>query len=98
MSLALLGILPITSDGTGSVFLRAGGMYGWVDQQNTSSDGDGSGFSPIAGIGAMFDLSDQLSVRGEVEYVNNVGDGSPNKPDAGHVDVLSFTIGALWRF
>ena len=98
VSLALLGILPITSDGTGSVFLRAGGMFGWIDQNDTSKGEDSSGFSPIAGIGAEFDLSDQLSVRAEVEYVNNVGDGSPNDDTEGHVDVMAVTVGGLWRF
>ncbi len=99
VSLALLGILPVTSDGTGSVFLRAGGIYGWIDNdENTDIEREASGFSPIAGIGAMFDLSDRLSVRGEVEYVNNIGDGEGSESTTGHVDVLSFTVGALWRF
>ena len=52
----------------------------------------------MAGLGAMFDINDQLSVRGEVEYVNDIGQGQQSDPAEGSVDVLSFTIGALWRF
>ena len=100
VSLALLGILPITSDGTGSVFVKVGGIYGWIDHEDTATGADSSGLSPIAGIGAEFDLSDQLTVRGEMEYVNDIGQGEQgfDSDKSGSLDVLSFTASALWRF
>ena len=50
VSIAFLGILPVTS--AGSVFAKAGAMWGWVNEEGTSNNQSSSGFSPILGLGA----------------------------------------------
>ena len=63
-----------------------GGIYGWIDHDGTSTEHDSSGLSPIVGIGAELDLSDQLSVRAEFEYVNDIGQGNISEESEGSLD------------
>ena len=94
-SLALLGILPLNP--STDVFFKAGAFFGRIEDESSSSIVDSSGFSPIVGLGVNFHFADSLIVRGEVEYVDNVGNG-PRATSPGDVDVFAFTIDLIWQF
>ena len=100
ISAAVLAILPVTSQG--SVFAKAGALWGWMNQDGTSTENDSSGFSPLLGLGAEINISDAFAIRTEVEYVPNVGDGKLESPGSessqARVDVVTGTASLIWKF
>lgn len=75
---AAMGYLPVYT-GT-DIFGKLGAMY-WdnkneteTEMVNISDESDDSGISPMAGIGAQYQLTPNLFLRGEWEHIFGTGD------------------------
>jgi OOP family OmpA-OmpF porin len=110
LSLSVLGMLPL-SDRT-TAFAKIGGVYGWLDetaineaegQQHFGEDG----LSALVGGGLMFDITKNISLRGEVEWIPDFADGTagfdedddePEEGATGDVDIIASSVNIIWWF
>jgi len=114
LSLSVLGMLPV-SDRT-SAFVKVGGVYGWLDEVEDGdfpgSDDfnhiDEDGFSLLVGAGMNFDITKNVTIRGEVEWIPNVGDGTVGNADdnfddselgeTADIDIIASSVNFIWWF
>jgi hypothetical protein len=113
ISFALMLNLPV-SDRT-TLFIKGGGIYGWLDEfdaGNPTSSPFGThfgenGLSPLAGGGLNFDLTTNVSLRGEVEWMPGFADGNPaitsnlDDRDTGEtadLDIIATSASLIWWF
>ena len=81
-----------------------GGIYGWITHRSgAETNPTDSGFSPIVGLGANLNVTDNITIRPEFEYVPSIGNGDrsaePGPDDTtADVDVLAATLSVIWRF
>lgn len=73
-----------------------GGAMFWERDTKESLDNAGDqtadkGISPLVGIGAQYQLNQNLHVRGEWEHVFNTGSGSEHETDANN-----YTVGFMY--
>jgi opacity protein-like surface antigen len=115
-SFALLGILPV-SDRT-SIFVKGGGIYGWLDEYDRpnlpGSLGERIGehdLTYMVGGGINFDLTQNISLRGEVEFMPDFAGGRPGIADrsvlalddgvtgqTADVDIIATSASFIWWF
>ena len=110
VSFSVMSIFPV-SDRT-SIFAKVGGIYGWLEEfdphdtpgaQRKNEDG----VSLLLGGGINFDLAQNVSLRGELEFMPNFANGRPG-PDNGiddefggqtaDVDIIATSASLIWWF
>ena len=85
---------------------RVGAFFGVLQAEDQDKDSDLAtdvGVSPIVGIGTALHITENMSVRGEVEYVPRIGQGHRSSTGGlttttGDIDIVAGTISVLWRF
>lgn len=96
----LVGILPLPHNF--SLFARVGAYFN-ESKSNTSTTGALVARTPSAkesktslkyGVGAQYDFTRNLAVRGEWERYDSLGDAATT----GEFDVNLYTVGVVWRF
>lgn len=100
LNAAALGMLPVADNL--SLFGKVGLGYWNLDFDLTASGPGGtlsasesdSGIAPLFGVGAVFDITQNLSIRAEWERLLNVGD--TNTTGESDIDILS--LGAQFTF
>ncbi len=74
-------------------FARGGVFYGRMDEDEGGGGGsDDTSVSLLVGVGANYYLANGGSIRGEIEYIPDVGNPSP----AGEIDYLVFTVSYIF--
>ena len=99
---SVLGILPI--DEGSHFFIKLGGFIGDVEEYDRDSDTHFSdtGISLLLGAGAEFRILSNFSVRGELEWIPNLGGGEAMAEDTdgvtGDIDSLFASVSLVWHF
>lgn len=99
---SILGILPI--DEGSNFFIKLGGFIGDVEEYDRGSDTHFSdtGISLLLGAGAEFRILSNFSVRGELEWIPNLGGGEAMAEDTdgatGDIDSLFASVNLVWHF
>jgi hypothetical protein len=107
VGLAVLGILPVND--RVELFAKAGAFYGWLDERDntgvTVRHLKDSGLSPLLGGGVNVAIGGPFSIRGEVEWIPNVGGGEadPTSLDnafegSAGIDVISASLSLVFHF
>jgi opacity protein-like surface antigen len=116
VSFAVMSVLPV-SDRT-SIFAKVGGVYGWIDEFDPSNSPGTQrikedGLSLLVGGGINFDLAQNISLRGELEFMPNFADGRPGIANLGpppypnddefgrqsaDVDIIATSANLIWWF
>ncbi|TXH73001.1 MAG: hypothetical protein E6Q85_06100 [Thiothrix sp.] len=90
-----IAYLPINVVPNLELMGKGGAMF-WERNTTESLDTAGDqttdqGISPLVGVGAQYQLNQNLHVRGEWEHVFNTGSGSEHETDANH-----YTVGLMY--
>ena len=114
VSFSVMSLLPV-SDRT-TIFAKAGGIYGWLDQfdpgnpvaSNFGQRFGEDGLSLLLGGGINFDLTQNISLRGELEFMPDFADGrtesSASSDDdqrtgkTADVDIIATSASLIWWF
>ncbi|MGV7222628.1 MAG: outer membrane beta-barrel protein [Nitrospinales bacterium] len=103
-SLAGLAFLPI--DEKTKLFAKAGGFLGEITEYESDSPIDSNsedGISLLVGVGGEFQIFENFSIRGEVEWMPNIADGGEAdganpESETADIDVLFTSINLIWHF
>jgi hypothetical protein len=114
VSFSLMAILPMTE--RTSAFLKLGGIFGWLQETDPAHDSDNlgqqfeeKGYSALIGTGLNFDITKNISVRGEVEWFPHFAEGNSGFSNDGDlddqetgatadIDIITSSLNLIWWF
>jgi OOP family OmpA-OmpF porin len=87
--------LPITEEL--SAFVRLGFVRAGVEG---TGDLDGSDYETTTsyGLGVQYDITSNIAVRGEYDFIHNVGDGGDDAGDLPEDDITYLGVSAVYKF